>query len=131
VVEDVLRVHAPVQGLFRVTTAATVLGGMSLPSRAVVSLRLGAANRDPARVGELQSRAESTPSAGHLSFGFGLHHCVGAPLARRELEVALDVISGRFARLMLAIPVTQLTYTRSVMTRSLLTLPLIGTFHAD
>ena len=130
-VEDVLRLHAPVQGLFRVTTAATVLGGMSLPSRAVVSLRLGAANRDPARFGELQSRAESTPSAGHLSFGFGLHHCVGAPLARRELEVALDVISGRFARLMLAIPVTQLTYTRSVMTRSLLTLPLIGTFHAD
>ena len=130
-VEDVLRLHAPVQGLFRVTTAATVLGDIPLPTRAVVSLRLGAANRDPARFAETYGLAESTQSAAHLSFGLGLHHCVGAPLARRELEVALDVISHRFARLTLAIPVTQLTYTQSVMTRSLLTLPLTGTFHAD
>jgi cytochrome P450 len=129
-VEDTLRLHAPVQGLFRVTTCPVSLGGYDLPSRAVLALRLASANRDPARFADNQLLSPTTSSAAHLSFGLGLHHCIGATLARRELQVALTAVVARFARLKLAVPTESLEYTRSLMTRSLLRLPLSGTYHA-
>jgi cytochrome P450 len=129
-VEDTLRLHAPVQGLFRVTTGPVTLGGHDLPSRAVLALRLASANRDPARFADNQLLSPTTSSAAHLSFGLGLHHCIGATLARRELQVALTAVVARFARLKLAVPTESLEYTRSLMTRSLLRLPLSGTYHA-
>jgi cytochrome P450 len=129
-VEDTLRLHAPVQGLFRVTTGAVSLGGYELPSRAVLALRLASANRDPARFGDNQLLSPMTSSAAHLSFGLGLHHCIGATLARRELQVALSAVVARFARLELAVSPGSLEYTRSLMTRSLLGLPLSGTYRA-
>jgi len=128
-IESVLRLHAPVQGLFRVTTGEVSLGGLTLPSRSLLSLRLGSANRDPARFSDSELLPESTKTVAHLSFGFGLHHCVGATLARRELEVALEVICDTFSHLSLAVPAGDLVYTHSVMTRSLMALPLIGVFH--
>ena len=129
-VEDTLRLHAPVQGLFRVTTSPVTLGGHDLPSRAVLALRLASANRDPARFADNQLLSPATSSAAHLSFGLGLHHCIGATLARRELQVALSAVVARFARLKLALPTESLEYTRSLMTRSLLRLPLSGTYRA-
>ena len=129
-VEDTLRLHAPVQGLFRMTTGPVTLGGHDLPSRAVLALRLASANRDPARFGDNQLLSSTTSSAAHLSFGLGLHHCIGATLARRELQVALSAVVARFARLELAVPREALEYTRSLMTRSLLRLPLAGTYRA-
>lgn len=129
-VEDTLRLHAPVQGLFRVTTVPVTLGGHDLPSRAVLALRLASANRDPARFGGNQLLSPTTSSAAHLSFGLGLHHCIGATLARRELQVALSAVVTRFARLELAVAPEALEYTRSLMTRSLLRLPLSGTYRA-
>lgn len=128
-IESVLRLHAPVQGLFRVTTAAASLGGLMLPPRSLLGLRLGSANRDPARFSDSELLSESTKTIAHLSFGFGMHHCVGATLARRELEVALEVICDTFSHLRLAVPPDNLVYTHSVMTRSLTALPLIGVFH--
>ena len=129
-VEDTLRLHAPVQGLFRVTTGPVTLGGHDLPSRAVLALRLASANRDPARFADNQLLSPATSSAAHLSFGLGLHHCIGATLARRELQVALSAVVARFACLKLALPTESLEYTRSLMTRSLLRLPLSGTYRA-
>ena len=129
-VEDTLRLHAPVQGLFRVTTSPVTLGGHDLPSRAVLALRLASANRDPACFADNQLLSPTTSSAAHLSFGLGLHHCIGATLARRELQVALSAVVARFARLKLALPTESLEYTRSLMTRSLLRLPLSGTYRA-
>lgn len=129
-VEDTLRLHAPVQGLFRVTTGPVSLGGYELPSRAVLALRLASANRDPARFGDNQLLSPTTSSAAHLSFGLGLHHCIGATLARRELQVALSAVVTRFSRLALAVAPEALEYTRSLMTRSLLRLPLSGTYRA-
>jgi len=129
-VEDTLRLHAPVQGLFRVTTGPVTLGGQVLPSRAVLALRLASANRDAARFADNQLLSSTTSSAAHLSFGLGLHHCIGATLAKRELQVALSAVVARFTRLELAVPAESLEYTRSLMTRSLLRLPLAGTYRA-
>jgi cytochrome P450 len=129
-IEDTLRLHAPVQGLFRVTTGPVTLGGHSLPSRAVIALRLASANRDPSRFSTNELLSPTTSSAAHLSFGLGLHHCIGATLARRELQVALSAVVARFSCLELAVPTGALEYTRSLMTRSLLRLPLSGTYRA-
>jgi len=129
-IEDTLRLHAPVQGLFRVTTGPVTLGGRSLPSRAVIALRLASANRDPSRFNTNELLSPTTSSAAHLSFGLGLHHCIGATLARRELQVALSAVVARFSCLELAVPTGALEYTRSLMTRSLLRLPLSGTYRA-
>ena len=127
-IEDVLRLHAPVQGLFRITTGPVDLGGVELPSRAILSLRLGAANRDPSRFSHDEPLAGPPPGA-HLSFGLGLHHCIGASLARRELLAAVAAVLKRYATLRLGAPTESLVYSRSAMTRGLLGLPIIGTPH--
>jgi len=129
-VEDVLRIHAPVQGLFRRVRESVALGGVELAAGELLCLRLGSANRDTARHGS--SELPEVPEGGlnHLAFGLGLHHCIGAALARRELVLAVEVLLARFQSLQLAVPVESLVYTRSVMTRGLTSLPLIGVEHA-
>lgn len=127
-IEDILRLHAPVQGLFRITTGEVALGPVTLPPRQVLSLRLGAANRDPQRFADDEPLA-GPPTGAHLSFGLGLHHCIGAPLARRELLAAVGAVLERFGGLRLAVDPGALVYSRSVMTRGLVALPLIGKSH--
>lgn len=125
-IEEALRLQAPVQGLFRITTQALHFGGIDLPARSLLCLRLGAANRDPLRFASGGELDLSGPVAAHLSFGAGIHHCIGAPLARRELGVALAALLSRFTRIELAPGALPLQYSVSVMTRALLALPLIA-----
>lgn len=129
-VEDVLRIHAPVQGLFRRVREPVRLDGVDLVTGDLLCLRLGAANRDPARGSS--SELPEVPQGGlnHLAFGLGLHHCIGAALARKELGLAIEALLARFQSLHLAVPLESLGYTRSVMTRGLIALPLIGVEHA-
>ncbi len=85
-VEEVLRLESPVQALFRSTTVDMSLHGVDIPAGSMISIRYGAANRDercfsdPERFDLSRSDARQ-----HLAFGHGVHHCLGAPLARREL----------------------------------------------
>ncbi len=131
-IEEALRLHTPVQGLFRITTREVELGGVSLPPGAILSLRLGAANRDPARYPQpvAEPRLVGTVPA-HLAFGAGIHHCIGASLARRELAIAVARVLARFERLEVPADAYPLPYTQSVMTRSLVSLPMIGYRHAE
>lgn len=125
-IEEVLRLHAPVQGLFRITTRELEFGGVRLPARTRVCLRLGAANRDAARFPAGDRPALEGPLAAHLAFGAGIHHCIGAPLARRELGIALAELLRRYARFELPAAARPLSWSRSVMTRGLLALPLVA-----
>jgi cytochrome P450 len=101
VVEESLRHEPPSQIIPRQTGEDCTVGGVDIPAgRLLVSL-LGAANRDPAQHRDpdrfLPSRAEGRP----LSFGGGLHYCIGAALSRMEAAVILPLLFRRFPRLTL------------------------------
>lgn len=87
-VEEVLRLEAPVQGLPRRVTRDTELGGVKLPEDSMIMLRFGAANRDERQFEDPDRLNVERPKAGsQLAFGAGVHHCIGAPLARQELNL--------------------------------------------
>jgi cytochrome P450 len=91
--EEILRVDSPVQGLFRMTTEDTELGGVEIPKGSIVNLRYGAANRDPARFDDPgRFDALRRNASAHLAFGGGIHHCIGAQLARREIQCGMRSI---------------------------------------
>ncbi|MCC5872341.1 MAG: cytochrome P450 [Gammaproteobacteria bacterium] len=85
-IEEVLRLESPVQGLFRLSTREVELAGVTIPAGAIVNIRYAAANRDACEfVAAEQIRLDREKPGHHLAFGSGTHHCLGAPLARREL----------------------------------------------
>ena len=84
--EEVLRLEGPVQGLFRTAAKDIELHGVTIPKGAMINTRYAAANRDERHFecpNELNLERKNAGS--HLAFGSGIHHCLGAPLARREL----------------------------------------------
>jgi cytochrome P450 len=102
-IEEVVRLESPVQGLFRTTTEPVELHGKRIPQGAHVQILFASANRDP--------RAFANPDAidlereaprAHLAFGEGIHFCVGAPLARTDTRIALEVLLARLPNLRLA-----------------------------
>jgi cytochrome P450 len=95
-VEEVLRLEAPVQGLPRVVTKDTELGGHALKAGEVVILRYGAANRDERQFGcpnDLDVRRKN--AGAQLGFGGGAHACIGSPLARQELNLGFPALLNR------------------------------------
>jgi cytochrome P450 len=101
-VEELCRLDGPVQGAYRVTTRRVTVAGVTFPPGAELLLLLGSANRDEAvfeRPDELDLIRLPT---GHLAFGEGEHACVGAHLARRQLQVTLELLTGRLPGLRLA-----------------------------
>ncbi len=89
-VEEGLRYCSPVQGLFRRTLRETRLGDVLLPAGARVWVSYAAANHDPNRFPEPDRFDVRRDCRGHVAFGWGLHFCLGANLARREARVALE-----------------------------------------
>lgn len=93
--EEILRFDSPVQGLSRVVLEDVELHGVTIPNGARVHLLYAAANRDP-RVFDEPDRFDilRTPN-NHLAFGFGIHFCLGASLARLELRIGLEELLAR------------------------------------
>ncbi len=95
-VEEVLRRESPVQGLPRVVTRETELGGYSLRAGDVLMLRYGAANRDERAFENPDEINLDRDKAGmQMAFGSGVHHCIGAPLARQELNLGFATLLRR------------------------------------
>nr|BFE66454.1 cytochrome P450 [Dactylosporangium thailandense] len=101
-VEELLRFDSPVQIVSRVATAPVELAGRTVEEGERVVAYIGAGNRDPQRFeapDELRlDRADNAP----LSFGGGIHYCLGAPLARLEAQVAFPALAARFPGIALA-----------------------------
>jgi cytochrome P450 len=97
VVEEVLRFDPPVQLDGRLCSEATEVGGASVNRGEFVITLIGAANRDPSHYDEPDAFNVSRGAGDrHLAFGFGIHFCLGAPLARLEGEIALRAFTERF-----------------------------------
>ena len=109
---------------FRRTTDAIPVGDMTIPADEFVFVGLLAANRDAARYPDPDALDVTRSATGHLAFGHGVHHCVGAPLARAESEIAFGRLLARFPVLDLAISPEGLTRRPSMLHRGVRSLPV-------
>jgi cytochrome P450 len=90
-IEEVLRLEVPTKAVSRLAVEPVTIGGVALPAGAIVTVNLGGANRDPAKFASPDSLEPDRPGVrDHLSFSRGAHACIGAPLARMEVRVALE-----------------------------------------
>jgi cytochrome P450 len=124
-VEEFLRFNGPVDlATFRHTTESVEIGGTTIPPGEVVLVALTSANRDLDHYPAADDLDLRRDAGGHLAFGFGLHHCLGAPLARLEGEVAFRTLLARFPDLALACAPDELTWRASMLMRGLTRLPV-------
>ncbi|MDZ7734209.1 MAG: cytochrome P450 [Acidimicrobiia bacterium] len=103
-VDELLRYDSPVQFSRRITLEALDIDGTTIPAGQFVMTCLGAANHDPAQFGETADELDVGREGANrnLSFGSGIHHCLGAALARLEGQVAIGTLVRRFPDLALA-----------------------------
>jgi cytochrome P450 len=91
-VEEVLRYDSPIQAVFRQTTEAVELDGGKLPADATILVLLGSANRDERKFPDPDCFDIGRNPPDHVGFGYGIHYCLGAPLARLEGRMALEAL---------------------------------------
>jgi cytochrome P450 len=115
-IEEGLRFNGPAKGTMRVAAADMEIRGAPIRKDDRVLLWMAAANRDPERFNEPDKFDVTRNPNPHLTFSHGIHFCMGAPLARLELEVALTHILRRFPKLALAGPVV---WRPRVLTRTM------------
>jgi cytochrome P450 len=121
-IEEMLRYDSPVQATVRVPIEEIELAGQRIAPGALVVVGIGAANRDPATFPDPDRFDVARGENRHLSFGFGTHFCLGAPLARLEAEIAFQALLDRFPRLRLA--TAEVSYRANVVLRGLTALPV-------
>ncbi|HZR48079.1 MAG TPA: cytochrome P450 [Streptosporangiaceae bacterium] len=92
-VDEAMRLWTPNDHLTRVTTREVTLDGVTIPAGARIMLLIGAANRDPDVFGEPEEFRLDRELGVHLEFGFGIHFCIGAPLAKIEFAAVLQELA--------------------------------------
>jgi cytochrome P450 len=108
----------------RMATVDVQLGGVTIPAGEVVLPFFAAANRDPSEFSDPDRFDVLRPPASHLAFGAGAHHCLGAQLARLELQEAFAGLIGRMPGLRVAVPAGDLKFKPGMAIRSLRELPV-------
>ena len=121
-VEELLRFDSPVQANFRRVLSDGEVNGFEVRRRDNIMVLLGAANRDPDMFEDPDRLDIGRGGGAHLSFGRGIHHCLGALLARLEARVAFEMLLERFAKIGLL--GEEPRFRRSVVFRGLHSLPL-------
>jgi cytochrome P450 len=111
-------------GLPRVVTEDIELSGVRIPAGAAVIPVMTVANRDPAAIDDPDRLDVTRGHVTHLGFGAGVHHCLGAQLARMELQEALRGLLRRMPGLQVAAPVAELSFKDGMIVRSLRALPV-------
>jgi len=101
-VEELIRYDSPLQLFERTANEDASIGGVTVEKGQKIAVLLGAANRDPAVFESPDTFDVTRRDNPHLGFGAGIHFCVGAPLARVELQSSLATLRSRFPRLALA-----------------------------
>jgi cytochrome P450 len=123
-VEEALRLESPSQGFFRYAVEDGEVAGVAIPKGSMVHVRFAAANRDPSQFPNPDELDLHRSNAGsHMAFSQGEHHCVGAPLARLELQTAFEELLDRFDHFEFA-PNTTLRHLPGLALRTLHELPI-------
>jgi cytochrome P450 len=101
-IEECLRFNGPMKGTMRVTAEDMMVGDVEVKAGDRVMLLMASANRDPAKFADPDRLDIGRNPNPHLAFGHGIHFCLGAPLAKLELEIGLREMVKRFPRIELA-----------------------------
>jgi pentalenolactone synthase len=129
-VEELLRVPNPVDnswrstGVLRYAASEITVAGQTIAAGDLVVLSLQEANLDPAVFSQPEAFNIDRDKAAHLTFGFGIHYCIGAPLARLELQALFGRVFGRFPGLQLAEKIENLRGRADALTCTLAALPV-------
>ncbi|MEU9150463.1 cytochrome P450 [Streptomyces sp. NPDC048417] len=130
--EEFLRLDSPVvTATERFATEDMRAGEVPVRRGDMLLVSLAAANRDPARFEEPDTFRLGRPAGGHLAFGHGVHHCLGAPLARMEAEVAITVFVQRVESLALAVPEADLEWAPGLLMHGVRRLPVSAVVSGD
>jgi cytochrome P450 len=106
-IEEFLRYHSPVQSLVRTALENLEIGGTPILKGQVVRIYLGAANRDPAQFSDPDRLDIAREGTRHVGFGFGIHFCLGAALARWERKAVIGTVIRRLPELRLEPPMSE------------------------
>ena len=128
VLEELMRHDGPVQhATFRYAVEPVELGGTTIPAGGQVLVCLAAANRDARAFTDPDTIEPERDGPRHLAFGHGIHHCLGAGLARLEGAIAIPSLLQRFPDLRPAVPLDSLRWDRGdgIVLRGLTSLPVV------
>lgn len=124
-VEEVLRYESALNlTSVRYTKTPITIGDVTIPEDEIVYISLCAVNRDPDNFDDPDTFDTAREKVNHLAFGHGLHHCLGAPLARLEGQILLTELLARFSSWEIAEPVEDLEWRNTLLMRGLKHLPM-------
>ena len=125
-VDELLRYDGPSGvGTFRFTTDDIPIAGTVIPAGEILALSWHSANRDGSHFPDADRLDLGRHPLGSMAFGHGIHYCLGVPLAKMQIEIALDRLINRFPDLRLAVEPEQLRRDNSALLRGLLALPVL------
>jgi len=125
-IEESLRINPPARGLYRVATRDVEVGGTLIPEGSMICLLFASGNYDEALFDEpAHFDAERKNLSRHLTFGGGIHMCVGMHLARMQIKVAAQEVARRLKDIRLAVPFDDIRYIPTLSVLSIESLPLI------
>ena len=124
-VEELLRYDGPVdRATMRFAAEDVELGGQLIQRGQAVAVALTSANRDPDQFAQPDEVDITRPDNRHLAFGFGVHYCVGAPLARMEGQIAINTLVQRLPNLRLTVPANELKWGTVPIIRGMKHMPV-------
>jgi cytochrome P450 len=125
-VEELLRYLSVVQVAFpRFSRTDVRIGDVDIPAGQMVLVSLSGADRDPVLGADLESFDPTRPATSHLGFGYGIHRCVGAELARIELRIAFPALARRFPSMRPAVPMAELDFRQTSIVYSAVKMPVL------
>jgi cytochrome P450 len=123
-VEELLRYDGPIKTTTRWVRREVTMGGKTIKEGDMVMVALGSANRDPRKFANPDDLDITRTPNPHLAFGYGIHICLGAPMARLEAQEAFLALARRFPTIRLAVEPEGLEYHPTIIARALQALPV-------
>lgn len=124
-IEEITRFDGPARSMVRLVKEDHDFGGVEMKAGERVFLVNPSANRDPAVFDDPDTLNLRRNPTGHIGFGFGLHYCLGAPLARLEADLALSAVLRRFGTIELGADHSELRWNPTMLSRGLKSLPVL------